>query len=367
MRALSIPGRAWMLIGMAWLIWALLSAGELATQMWYVHRPVGITQALLARLPLAVVLAVSTPGILLLSRRMPVIAAARSWRWLVHIPACVGLIAVIDALACALTSWMTNIPFDLGSPRQYLFRVVAFWLLPVGLLYWLVVVIDHAVRQFVRAREQAELAARLSAQVSGARLEALKLRLHPHFLYNALHSIGTLVRTGRGSEAVKITALLGGLLRRLLDDAPRQEIPLRDELAFVGDYLSIELIRFSDRLQVRYDIDQRVELALVPHLVLQPLVENALKHGLQACADGGCLTISARRAGGRVELRVADDGVGYGVSSTIGTGLTTTRARLAELYRDDCLLDVRRLEPSGTEVLVSLPLRMSPVQIAAAS
>jgi hypothetical protein len=359
MRALSIPARVWLIIGAAWLIWALLSAGELATQMWYVHRPVGITQALIAKLPLAFVLALATPGILILSRRMPVLGAGRSRRWMAHIPACLALILVIDALACALTSWTTGIPFDLGSPRQYLFRIVAFWLLPVGLLYWLVVVIDHAVRQFVRAREQAEIAVRLTAQVSGARLEALKLRLHQHVLYNALHSIGTLVRTGRSTDAVKITALLGGLLRRLLDDAPRQEVPLREELAFIGEYLAIELIRFSDRLQVRYDIDQRAELALVPHLVLQPLVENALKHGLQPRADGGCLTIRARRDATRLELTVLDDGVGYDAASEVGTGLATTRARLNALYGGDATLDVRRIDPVGTEVVVSLPLRIA--------
>jgi signal transduction histidine kinase len=360
--ARSAPSRrAWLLVLAAWMAWALLSAVELMARAMWMRGRVDFTEALAAKLPLAFTLAVVTPGIVALSRRHPLIGTATTRRYYVHAVAWLALVALIDLVSCAMNSVTTGVAFDLGGPREYAVRVLGLWLLPVGLLYWLIVLIDHGVRHFVAAREQAAASARLSAQVAQARLDALKLQLHPHFLFNALHSIGTLVRTGRSSDAIRVTAGLGDLLRRLLDDAPRQEVPLREELAFVREYLGIESIRFSDRLRVRYDIAGDVGHALVPHLLLQPLVENALRHGLHASEGGGCLTIAARRDGERLEISVADDGAGLAASDggngSGRRGLSTTRARLLELYGAAQSLELRARGGAGAEVRVSIPFR----------
>lgn len=351
--------RVWLLILAVWIIWALLSSVELVARMLWLQQPLDFGQALMVKLPVALALAALTPGVLAVSRRFPLLDAQRNRRWDVHIVAWLALVVIIDAVSCAQAAWSESLPFDLGSGRSYLIRVLGLWLLPIGLLYWLIVVIDHGIRHFLAARDQREAAARLEAQVARSRLEALKLQLHPHFLFNALHSIAALVRTGRSSDAIRVAAGLGDLLRRLLDEAPVQEVSLREEMAFLRDYLDIELIRFRDRLRVTYDIAPEAESALVPHLLLQPLVENALRHGLQSRADGGCLTIRARRANGALELTVADDGAGPRPDARAerqhGVGLANARARLRELYGERQSLELCDLDGAGTEVRVRLP------------
>jgi two-component system, LytTR family, sensor kinase len=361
---LSRSGRAWLAIVGAWLIWALLSAVELTSRLWFLKEPFEFHTALLAKLPLALVLAAVTPAILYLSRRFPLLGAPRRRRWEVHLAGCLILVALIDAISCAITSAMSpEYSFSLGTPREYVIRVLGLWLLPIGLLYWFIVLIDHGIRHFVAARDQAEARARLEAQAANSRLEALKLQLHPHFLFNALHSIAALVRTGRSDEAVRIAGGLGDLLRQLLDDAPIQEVPLRDELAFIRDYLDIEMIRFSDRLSVEYDISPGSEDALVPHLILQPLVENALRHGLQPLARGGTLTISARTTGDQLELTVADDGVGLQPAEQInqrtGRGLANVQSRLAALYGTRQSCELASLNGSGSQTRIVLPYRVA--------
>ena len=360
---LSLSSRTWFAILTAWLIWALLSAVELTTRLWFMRAPFDFHAALLTKLPLAATLAALTPAVLFLSRRFPLLGGHQRRRWEVHIAGALVLVALIDALSCALTSVGTAYTFDLGTPREYAIRVLGLWLLPIGLLYWFIVVIDHGIRHFVAARDQTEARSRLEAQAANWRLEALKLQLHPHFLFNALHSIAALVRTGQSDEAVRIAGGLGDLLRRLLDDAPIQEVPLREELAFVKDYLDIEMIRFSDRLRVNYDIAPDVENALVPHLILQPLVENALRHGLQPLAGGGTLTISAQRSDGQMELLVSDDGVGFRaaerVSQRAGHGLTNVQARLAELYGSGQTFDLSSRNGHGAVARITLPFRFA--------
>jgi two-component system, LytTR family, sensor kinase len=353
-----------LLIAAGWAIWALLSAVEQAARNGWLQRPYGFAEAVLTRLPLAAALAAATPAILMLSRRAPVFGRPNVARIGLHLGACVALVVLIDALSCGLTTMTQGVPFDLGTPRRWLLRVLGLWFLPVALLYWLIVVTDHGVRHFVTARRQGELAARLTTLVAEARLDALKLQLHPHFLFNALHTITTLIRTGRNPDAIRVTAGLGSLLRRLLDDAPLQEVTLAEELAFVNDYLAIETIRFSDRLTVHYDIAAGVDSCLVPHLLLQPLVENAVLHGVQSRDDGGVLRISARPDGDRLVLTVADDGIE--VPALVATkerrqiGLANTRARLSELYGAHQSLEIRQNDGAGTRVIVTLPLHRTP-------
>jgi signal transduction histidine kinase len=208
-----------------------------------------------------------------------------------------------------------------------------------------------------RAREIA--ASRLETELAGARLAALKAQLHPHFLFNAFNSVSALL--GRDPAAAReMLARLEGLLTLTLERAEAQEVTLAEELRVVEMYAGIEGVRFSDRLSVGVDVDARLHDVLVPHLVLQPLVENAVKHGIAVRPGPGKIAVSARAGGGRIVLSVADDGPGASpdcASRGEGIGLANTRARLAQLYGPAAALSVESAKGRGTRVTVTIPLR----------
>jgi two-component system, LytTR family, sensor kinase len=210
-----------------------------------------------------------------------------------------------------------------------------------------------------RAREIA--ASRLETELAGARLSALKAQLHPHFLFNAFNSVSALL--GRDPAAAReMLARLESLLRVTLERADAQEVALAEELRVVEMYAGIEGVRFSDRLRVEIDAAPALRGALVPHLLLQPLVENAVKHGIAARPGPGRIAVSARAEGGRLVLSVADDGPGApadGASRGEGIGLANTRARLAQLHGPGAALSVESAEGRGTRVTVTLPLRFA--------
>jgi two-component system, LytTR family, sensor kinase len=166
-----------------------------------------------------------------------------------------------------------------------------------------------------------------------------------------------------------VTAELGDLLRRMLEGAARQEVPLRHELDFIRAYLDIEQVRFRDRLRVTMRIDPDAVHAKVPHLILQPLVENAIRHGIAPHLFAGQVSVTATRSNGRLELVVRDDGpgAGGGDGARPGIGLANTRARLQHLYGDDFTLDVRNLPEGGVEARVDLPFSLAPAERADAA
>ncbi|MBJ6764436.1 histidine kinase [Myxococcaceae bacterium JPH2] len=199
-------------------------------------------------------------------------------------------------------------------------------------------------------------------QLARAQLHVLKAQLHPHFLFNTLHSISALVhRNPDGSE--RMIARLSDLLRSTLDAATREEVPLREELRSLQLYLDIQGVRFADRLTVRRDIDPDTLGAHVPHFLLQPLVENAIQHGIAPGSEPGTVTLVARREGSELRLEVRDDGLGLKsppealTRSGGGKGLWLTRERLTQLYGRDHRLELRDAEGGGTEVLLALPFR----------
>jgi LytS/YehU family sensor histidine kinase len=225
-------------------------------------------------------------------------------------------------------------------------------------------VAEHARR--LRAHELRT--SQLETRLVEAELGALKLQLQPHFLFNALHTIGSLVRTGDRENAVRVVAGLGDLLRRVLDGARRQEVPLSQELEFARAYLEIEQIRFRDRLVVHVAAEEGVGDPAVPHLLLQPLVENAIRHGIAPRAAGGRVDVRARRVGAALEVVVRDDGPGAGNgdagAARPGVGLANTRARLARLYGAGGTLEVTDAAGGGVEVRVRLPYRPAPGGVA---
>ncbi len=182
----------------------------------------------------------------------------------------------------------------------------------------------------VRARDLA--VARLETELVQAQLRALKAQLQPHFLFNTLHAITVLIRRD-ADAAIAMVLRLSDLLRLTLVDAERQEAPLADELQFLRLYLEIEQTRFRERLRVVWSVPAELERAAVPTLLLQPLVENAIRHGIEASPAGGRVAISAERAADRLRLRVANDGTGLRPAhGRPGVGLAAVRGRLAKLY-----------------------------------
>jgi LytS/YehU family sensor histidine kinase len=226
------------------------------------------------------------------------------------------------------------------------------------MIFWAVIGVLHAVEFYRRYREREALTLELRAQLSQSQLDVLRAQLHPHFLFNVLNAATVLVHRDPDAADAMLTRL-GELLRHALRSDPRHETPLHEELELLDQYLDIMRTRFGDRLTIRRTIPTAVESALVPTFVLQPLVENALEHGVDRIEGSGCVEIDAEREGDSLVLAVRDNGAGERADARagLGIGLTNTRARLAALYGDAATLALRPRPSGGTEVMLRLPFR----------
>jgi len=225
--------------------------------------------------------------------------------------------------------------------------------------YWFIVGLSHALDYRRESDDRAITAAQLETRLAEANLQALQRQLHPHFLFNTLHTISALMH--RDIEAADaMLARLSDLLRLTLDRIRTQQLQLKEELDFIEKYLEIERTRFGDRLRVVFDIDPTVLDAAVPSLVLQPLVENALRHGIGPKVGGGRIDIVAKREGDNLRLVVRDDG--YGVPAdeldalNEGVGVSNTRSRLQHIYGARHRFEFRTPPGGGLEVTVVIPL-----------
>jgi len=213
-------------------------------------------------------------------------------------------------------------------------------------------------------------ASRLEAQLAQSELETLKTRLHPHFFFNTLNTVSSLMQRDVDG-ASRVVSRLGELLRISLRHSERQETTLREELAFLGHYLAIQRIRFADRLTVAVDAPEATLDALVPSLLLQPLVENAIRYAIEPRSTPGQVEIVARIEGERLVIEVGDDGPGMqpsalaafregatnGAPNGFGIGLGNTRARLDQLYGGRHRFELMAAEPAGLRLRIELPLR----------
>ena len=361
-RSGATPWRVMGAVGAAWLIPGLLVALQtLAVQGSDGQRPAVLV-------PLAVVpwllWALATPAIVAAARRFPV-ERGTGRAVAAHLALGVPLVLAMTAV----TAWAYHAT---GAMPGRSFQDI--WTLYVGarlvvflFIYAGVVGLVEFVATRRRAAGEAERAARLvaeaqalEAELARAQLDALRLQLDPHVLFNALNAVSGLVRTDRPDEAVRMIARVSDLLRFTLDRSSAPETPLAEELEHVALYLDVERVRFGDRLRVTLDVDPAVRGALVPPLVVQPLVENAVRHGLAPRPQGGSVWITARRDSGRLTVTVEDDGVGIAddspYASPLGIGVRNARERLRRLYGSAGTLALGTRPGGGTRAVLTVPL-----------
>ena len=307
-----------------------------------------------------------TPAIAWLAQQFSLVGNEWKRNLAVHVPAFL-LISIAHSLASTAIVLAID-PFDSmgASPKTFWPRFISRLPEAFGsnlLVYGAVIGIFYALDYYRKYREREFLATRLEAQLAQAQLESLRMQLHPHFLFNTLNNIVALVRDNRNAAAVSMLVGLSDLLRHTLDHSARQEVELREELNFIKLYLSIQEMRFSDRLRIELNIDPETMKAMVPNLILQPLTENALRHGIARSADSGLIGITSAAEDGHLRLTVYDDGAGlpdnWQLKGSAGIGLANTAARLQQLYDDNHQFDIRNRAGGGVEVAILLPLRIS--------
>jgi two-component system LytT family sensor kinase len=300
--------------------------------------------------------ALATPIVFWMTRRFPL--AARPRPIIAHLAAGI-LIALVRAGGDEIVSYIVKpFPSSGHTPLLAWYAGILSSTFHFDLLiYWATVGVIHAFESRERLRERELHTSRVEAQLAGAQLENLRLRVQPHFLFNTLHSIASLVRDDHRHSAVTMIAGLSDLLRYSLENATRTCVPLSEELEVVQRYLEIEQTRFSDRLSISVDATDETKEAVVPTLILQPIIENALRHGIARLVDGGRVEVRARRDDGALVLEVSNDGppLREDWNRGEGIGLSNTRARLQQLYGSNAVLELQSRLPTGVVARIRIP------------
>lgn len=292
----------------------------------------------------------SAPGFVWLSRRMPLDHRRWPGRLLVWLVVIVVLVAVTSSLQYRLAFGTSS----LGPPLSFFVRAT---LVTGALPFIAVAAAAQAIAASAKAREREVEAARVRGHLAEARLERLTAQLQPHFLFNTLQGISTLIHSDPLS-ADRMLTRLGDLLRQVLSRAEQREVTIAEETALLESYLEIQRVRFGERLDIEVVVDPTAAGALVPFFLLQPLVENALRHGVEKRSGSARVVVGATRRGERLVLSVADDGPGdAGGGEANGIGLANTRARLAELYPAGHDFYAGAPPEGGFRVEISIPWR----------
>ena len=308
----------WLFGVLIWVTLGVLAAAQNATWRALMGRPIDWLQILPNSLADWLTCGLFTPGFYWMVRRFPI----RGERWWARLPLHLFASLVFVVLKVTIYHPLYSL-LNPTEPRTW--SMVLFGGFYADMLaYWASVGVIHAIEYYRESRERELEATRLA-------LENLRAQLQPHFLFNTLQSISTLIHRDQAAADRMLTDL-SDLLRLSLRTTASQEVPLRDELGFLDRYLDIMRVRFGDRLRIAVDAPDDVRDALVPSLVLQPIVENAITHGMADRPDIGHVAVRARRDGTSLELEVSDDGPGPATAPTNGIGLANTRERIARLY-----------------------------------
>ena len=324
-----------------WTVLGVFFASQAIMYSAYRDRPISWGRTLAPALADAYIWALLAPGIWRLATRVPISQRGLATALGIHAAASVSLAVVkvmLWMLLARTTDWLPVAPLTALLLGQFHGAVFAYWIILGACL---------ALR-----------ATQLEARLGRAQLEVLRIQLHPHFLFNTLHAIASLT-PDNPRAATRMIALLSELLRRSLRTGT-PEVSLGEELDLVRLYGRIQRARFEDRLVIEYQVEPDTLSARVPSLLLQPLVENAIRHGIAPRREGGRVTIGARRDDGHLRLWVADDGPGLSPGQRVtggGLGLENTRARLMHLYGHDQSLELRNRVAGGVEVSLMMPFR----------
>jgi LytS/YehU family sensor histidine kinase len=284
------------------------------------------------------------PLVMFLSERVPISRGLSSLA--VHVPASV----VIAAIKLILAAMLAGAIARAGRAPLSLLQVHV-----TLATYWAIVAATHLAEQSRLARERQLRSVQLEAELARAQVEALKMQLHPHFLFNTLNAISGLMREDVEAADVMLTQL-SELLRRTFETEGVQRLPLAEEVQFLQTYLAIQQTRHGSRLRVDLDVPAACEYALVPTLILQPIVENAIRHGFSVTPGPGTIVIRAAIDRRRLHIDVMDDGPGPPEPIRDGYGLRNTRSRLRALYGDNAALAIARRREGGTLARLDLPL-----------
>ncbi|HSB11939.1 MAG TPA: histidine kinase [Blastocatellia bacterium] len=371
MKSLKLFQRGWFrgaLILAAWTGFAAFLSSQVYLAYSRSEMPVRYERVFLVELIYAYIWAGLTPCILWLARRVPIERTNWLHRGIVHFGA-----SVVIGFATRVLHDLMFFFLLANSGRQLSFTRLlmnVYFMSDYGvMIYWLILLISYALDYQKRYREGEVRATRLEAQLAQAQLQALKMQLHPHFLFNTLHSISALIHKDPVA-ADKMIARLGDFLRLTLENSGMQEVSLGQELEFLKCYLEIERIRFQDRLTVQMDIEPSTLGARLPNLILQPIVENAIRHGISPRTRPGRIEIGAKRLNGTLQVAVTDNGPGLPSDSNTGSivkegvGLSNTEARLKQLYGTEHRFDLSNTSKGGLTVVLEIPFRESgPLQI----
>ncbi len=350
-------GRIWLIAFVLWTLLAFLSAAGAHVYMASMGTPISWTQLIAWNMTIALVWSLLTPVVYELAQRYTFDRSSWKLSLPVHIVASVAL-AFVGAVALALLNPFVTWTKEPTVP--FFAHVLSRTFMDIQ-RYWYVLLITQAIGFYGKYQERQLLSSQLEAQLANAQLEVLKIQLEPHFLFNTLNSIASLARHD-GPAAEHMTLQLADLLRMSLDGVGVHEVPLHQELTFLQKYVDIQQTRFHDRLLVETEIDPRTLDTLVPNLILQPLVENAIRHGISPRRAPGLVRITTWRDRDDVWMEIRDNGVGFtrgrGLVPPEGVGLRNTRGRLRQLYNDDHAMMLEDAPGGGCMVKIRVPYRI---------
>jgi two-component system, LytTR family, sensor kinase len=303
----------------------------------------------------------ATPLAVHLGRQFPLLSGRSAFTWLTHFSVCMGINVLAAAWTAGLEELLNPWAKSLNpEPFAPLWLDKAYnGLLQSVFLYSGILAVSYFLQSRARLVHQQTETARLAEQLAKAQLESLRRQIEPHFLFNSLNAIAGLVREGRNDLAVTAVVSLSEFLRKTIQHHDRQEISLGEEVEYLEKYLEIQKLRFAERIQISLDVPQDLFSLQVPSLILQPLVENAVKHGIAKQARGGWIRVAAFCSNDSLTLRVYNDGPNLPQdwdTTESGVGIVNVRARLKNLYGDRFKF-VLHNQNSGVEALLSVPLR----------
>jgi two-component system, LytTR family, sensor kinase len=354
--------RAVLLFGGWTLVSVIFAAISYAAAIGENHKEFGFVAALRLNLVQFYLWAILSPLLFRFSRRFPIEVRPLNLRnLLLHFPAVILFAGIHQTIHLAVLwsitpRWRQQYPALIDCYRAYF----AFGFYIDLIIASLIVVAVHALLYYQNFQASELAQSSLKTQLVQAQLRALKMQLHPHFLFNTLHSISSLVLEDP-TKANSMIARLGDFLRLTLENSEQQLVSLKEEAEFLRCYLEIEQIRFGDRLTVAFELEPQTLSAQVPHLILQPVVENAIRHAIAPRATQGHINVQAKRLNSSLRLQVRDNGPGIASNSdltgTQGVGLRNVRARLHQIYGSDFRFELVNAGGEGLTVIMEIPFQ----------